>query len=306
MPSIQRRSDGFVSRSSELRDLSRRLPAAEATALLREAATSLEEATSDRVTAVRALTPLAPPPDALLGLVEDESPRVQLAALNALGQVGDLAASDRLAGFDHPADSAVGRQLLFARALISHRLGADGPFLPEVLDEHRPFDRGADTAEIRFEELSQEESAGAFAALVSGGYGLDASGTAYALTCGSRYLLFVTRDVERGPAELFGVPRLLGLVCYVLADSPAVQFVVLSRPDGEGARLEVVRTNGEVAYLGTVRPADDGHRVTLTDLGRPGTAPTLVEGRIDDRIHLEAGTTMNRSSAGLATATATP
>ena len=61
----------------------------------------------------------------------------------------------------------------------------------------------------------------------------------------------------------------------------AVQYVVLSRPAGNGLRLDVVRGDGEVVYSGTAEGTGTALSFTIGDVDRAATAPTTLSGMLD-------------------------
>ncbi|MFA4841267.1 MAG: HEAT repeat domain-containing protein, partial [Agrococcus sp.] len=277
MPSIVQQPGRTGPRFREYASLARDLPLERALETLETAA--LEAPTTDRLAAIRALGLVSEPSATLMGLANDEERRIQLAALTTIGKVGGRDLLEPLAELDAREDPAIDRQRRFARALISHRAGVETPIADDA-GVDRTWGDGDEVTEMGFREMPATQPGQAFDSLVSGGFGLEASDNAYELACGaSRFAVFVTRDLDDGASALFARPRLLGLVAYVLADAPAVQYVVLSRPEGDGGRITVLRTDGETAYAGVAVPSGDGFSFTVTDVGRPGTAPTRIDGR---------------------------
>ncbi len=55
---------------------------------------------------------------------------------------------------------------------------------------------------------------------------------------------------------------------------------VLTHPVQGAARIDVVRTDGEVMYTGTMERVGPGFAFAMADVDRPGTAPTNVRGRV--------------------------
>jgi hypothetical protein len=63
--------------------------------------------------------------------------------------------------------------------------------------------------------------------------------------------------------------------------SNAVQYVVLTDPDDAGARIMVVRPDGELFYTGHATKRGSGlFSFAMLDVERPGTAPTKVTGHL--------------------------
>jgi len=299
MPSIVNLPPERMSPARRLLRLARELSAEEAVPVLLSAASAPDASTADRVGALYALRTLSPPREDVLALVRDPQPQVRRAALAVIEQIGDQAALDALMTTQPLGDAASDRRLDLARALIAHRLGEDYPRLSEAapLDRDLASDPGA--VDLAFHELSSAETSARFASLVSGGYGLQPSPLAHRMTCArGEYVVFVARQVESDPDWVLQRPRLAAVVGYVLGGRPAVQFVVLSTPTGSGAGLEVVRTDGEVSYVGSVWPADGRLKFSVADVGRPGTAPTTVAGVLAPSIRLERGTTVAGGASG--------
>jgi hypothetical protein len=120
-------------------------------------------------------------------------------------------------------------------------------------------------------------------------YGIDLAAESFDLRCGrSAWTVFVNRELgpsAKRPDRLFERPwitALLALWAYG-RKSLATQYVVLSRPDEGGARLEVVRADGEVVYAGSADGLTTGLAFAVADVDRPGTAPAKVTGRLSSR-----------------------
>jgi hypothetical protein len=251
---------------------------------------------TDRVAALRGLGRIATraAQDALLGHVHDPDPRVQQAAFAALGEFADASALATLADVSESGDVASRRQLTLARALIVHREGRDGPFLPELEASHRvpPASERLSTVTLTMKSV---EAANADLTRFRGPtYGIRLSERAYELRCGrAEWTLFGNQDLG-GPIEatdqLMQRAWIIGLLARWLPPGIAAttQYVVLSRPTQAPIRVDVVRTDGELAYTGTAAPVGSALSFSIRDVDRPGTAPTNLSGLLSpDGVQLQ-------------------
>ena len=77
-------------------------------------------------------------------------------------------------------------------------------------------------------------------------------------------------------------PWIAGLLAQWLPREEALQsrYVVLARPSGAAVRLDVVRADGEVVYVGKGSTSGSAIAFRVSDAVRPGAAPLNVDGRI--------------------------
>ena len=245
---------------------------------------------TNRVAALNGLAQLASPDaqTALVAHARDAEPRVQIAALAALGQFADRSALSALDAVDGQ-DDATRRQLALTRALIAHREGLDGPFLPERQGQRRDAVAATRMSTLTLAMKSAEATAADLAKLTGPTFGVQPAARGYDLQCGrARWTVF--GNAELGPAitanpRLFERPWILALAARWQPPGlgAAVQYLVLSRPAGRGVRLDVVRSDGEVVYTGTAEAAGVGLALsfTIADVDRPATAPTTFSGVLD-------------------------
>jgi hypothetical protein len=135
-------------------------------------------------------------------------------------------------------------------------------------------------------------------------YGIEPAERAYRLKCArAEWTLFTNRelDSDAGLDALFGRPWLAALFArWHVARIPTesgrtrvervsadAQYLMLTRPVGNAARVDVVRSDGDVLYTGIIERA--ALAFAISDVEQPGTAPTKVTGNIvGRRIKFEA------------------
>lgn len=246
---------------------------------------------SDRITAARELGRIATPraQDRLLRRVRDRDPRVQHAAFAALGKFADPAALRELTKLVEPSDLASRRQLALTRALIAHRHGLDGPFLPELPAATRRLGRPGEMTTLTLARKTATTTAADRAKVIGSTYGIELSDRAYGLACGkARWTLFMNADLGHSVDDLdpvFERAWILGLLARWVPQGVglATQYLVLSRPLREVVRLDVVRSDGEVLYTGSAQRTEKELGFRVADVDRPGTAPTSLHGTVTGR-----------------------
>ncbi len=242
----------------------------------------------ERVAAARGLGSIATPAAerALLSQIRVGDPRVQQEVVAALGRFAGPAAGRGLRNLEAPADIATYRQWVFAGALIAHRHGLDGPFLAETLFVKRSRGRPEQMASFTARTKSAKATKAARAKLRGAEYGIGFADRCHSIECGpSKWEIFVNRELTRsasGLEKLFERPWLAGVLAQWLPREEALQsrFVILARPSGSAVRLEVVRADGEVVYVGTAVRSGTAIGFRVSDVVRAGTAPLNVAGRL--------------------------
>lgn len=243
---------------------------------------------SDRIAAARGLALLGD--DAARSVlrrhVREPAPRVQQEILAALGQIGDAHAARSLGKLDDPANPATRQQLHFARALVAHRYGLDGPFLPEPRTIRRRQGDEANSATLTLKLRTAKATAADLSTLQGPTYGVTFSDRALALRCGTRqWIVFINGELgptATQPLRLFERPWIAAVLG--LRDPErrvaTTHYVVLSRPTADGAHLDVVRGDGRIICAGSAQPVDDAVEFTLSDIDQPATAPLLLRGTL--------------------------
>jgi hypothetical protein len=192
-----------------------------------------------------------------------------------------------LNGLAVPADRAARRQLALAKTLIAFRDGLPASALEDAPPNPRRPASNEPTRPVAIEVLSAERTASDLTRFQGSDFGLRFSERAYRVRCGRKeWTLFINADVGSLAAadRLRSRPWLAGLLARWLPpdEASATQLVLLTRPDGAGVRLDVVRTDGEIIYTGTAQAAGPGLTFEVADVERPQTAPTSVIGVVSE------------------------
>ncbi|MDX1622320.1 MAG: HEAT repeat domain-containing protein [Nitriliruptorales bacterium] len=288
-----------VSRRHALAALSVGAPPDEAVPVLIEVLADRDADTPDRMAAAHGLGRIAneEATAALTAHLRDRDPRVQQAVAAELGKVGRPDDLKELHKLPIPADEAARRQLEFAAALIAHRHGLDGPFLPEVeplgsidVPKHRQLEV---SVSLQTESTTEPD----LEALVGSTWGISLADRSYSVSCGgSSFTVFVNDEAGESVTSLervFERPLIAGILArWYPSDVRATpRMLVLTRPEGrESARLEIVRTDGRVDYVGEVERTDGVVSFRVSSVERPAAADTRVVGRVSGRgVSLEEG-----------------
>jgi hypothetical protein len=252
---------------------------------------------ADRVAAIRGLGSVATPAaeELLLGFAADADPNVRREAFAALGTFAGMTALSTLAGLEEADDDASRRQLALARAAIAHREGADGPFLPEVSGRHPEHPGPGNRLTVNLELKSTEATTEDAERFRGPSFAIELADRAYGLRCGrAEWSVFVNRDLGSSFSareRLLERPWIAALLARWAPPAVAIptQYLVLTRPVGRSARIDVSRTDGVVAYTGSAQPVDDALAFSVTDVDRPQTVPTVLSGALEpDDIRLDA------------------
>ncbi|MGW6422989.1 HEAT repeat domain-containing protein [Nocardia sp. NPDC055053] len=246
--------------------------------------------TTERVTAARELGLIATPEaeDALVLQLRDRDPLVQQAVLAGLGMFASRSVLGAL-DLNEPAARAVEQQLTLTRALIAHRHGLDGPFMPEVEGLRRQPGEIDRTITPTLHVKTAGETAKDRDLLSGSTYGIELSDQSYALTCGrAEWAVFVNREIDNSTATLGRLFERAWIAAIMARWNPqrtpkssaSPQYLILTQPSGGSARINVVRTDGELMYTGAAEQADSTLAFVITDAERSATTPTYIAGNV--------------------------
>lgn len=261
-----------------------------AAGLARLAADPQEEVVARTVAAASLrLLPTAQARTSAATLVDVPERGVRIAAVQALGCIGDEGSLRALDAMREPTSDAEARQRNFARSLIAHRLGRPSEYLPYRPGVARRPGSPKDYVELSLRSLRARAVAVQVESFSGSNYGIAFSTrVGFSLRAGrALWSVLVNDALGDGTAafarstDLFERPWITAVLARVQdrTDRSAPQYVVLTDPDEAGARLMVVRTDGEVMYSGSLSGPGD-MRFVVRDIARRGTAPTHVRGRL--------------------------
>ena len=263
----------------------------------------------NRVAAATALGVIATPEAErlLLGAARDRDPRVQQAVFAALGWFGGPAVVREL-GKIQPSDAHARRQMEFARALAVHRHGLDGPFLADAPAGRSRLTRRSATTTFALTAKTPTATANDMRKVQGPMFGVEPAAHGYALQCGrGEWTIFVHEALGRpGSAHkrLTARPWIAAVLCrwYSARLIGIAQYVLLTRPVEDAARIDVVRSDGTIMYTGTAEPLDAATAFSISDVERPGTAPVRLVGRLTAKaVVLELALAAPRHSRTLST-----
>jgi hypothetical protein len=213
---------------------------------------------------------------------------VQQAVFWSLGAIGGPTALKALNRVEAVPDPAANRQLVLARALIAHRHGLNGPFLPATKGIVRNPEQVPEKADVTLRLKTERVTANDRNRLVGSTYGIDLAARGAELSCGrNQWTLFFNRELDPATAgrRLFERPWIGGLLgrWHIRGKSLVTQYILLTRPEDRAARIDVVRTDGTLVYTGKAESDNLGLSFLITDIDRPGTAPTTLSGRLTSK-----------------------
>jgi hypothetical protein len=243
----------------------------------------------DRAVAAASL-PLLPQPESQAGLIASlhvPDPQVRLRVIRSLGAVGDADALAALERMPTPGSEAEQRQLAFSKSVIAHRLGRPSDHLPAVSGVERQARSKRDLITLTLRPMMGRTIAAERRAFRGPDYGMRASErVGFALRAGeARWTVFVNAEIAglAGFSRMFERPWIIALLARwdERTEGSAVQYVVLTDPATGGAAITVVRPDGEIFYSGhAARRAGGLFSFSVSDVDRPGTAPTTVKGHL--------------------------
>jgi hypothetical protein len=268
---------------------------AETATILATFAGDEREVTVDRGVAAASLRLIATPEarEGLIRLLDAPEVLVRVEAIKSLGCIGDEATLRALQEVEPGSGGAQERQLAFAKALIAHRVGLEAEHLPFRTGVARRSGSEDQLIELSLRPLRPRTTAAELEHLRGSDYGIPLSArVGFGLRAGrARWTVFVNSDLTEAGAvfarssKVFERPWITALLARIdqPTKSSAVQYIVLSDPEPNAARLMVVRTDGELAYSGQLTRPTGFLNFVVRDVARKGTAPTNVSGRMTSR-----------------------
>lgn len=282
--------DDTVSAARAIAALAKGAPAADVLPVTQAVLADESAPQADKIAASRALGQLATSgaERVILEHVGKPAPRVQQELLAALGTFASPKAAPALAALTVGDDPAVRRQLAYTQALLAHRHALDGPFLePRAAAEPPPQPDGA--TELSVAVKPAQAAAADRKKLVGSTFGVPFAARALGLKCGpADWTIFLNESIGPTAKELapsFQRPLLAGVAAqrYPGGERLETRMTVLTRPAGDGVRVELVRADGAVMYAGSAKRSGADVTFTITDAEGSGAAPTRLTGAVTAR-----------------------
>lgn len=214
-----------------------------------------------------------------------DPPEVRGRVLRALARVGGAMAWAALDESRADLAERFGQDYELARALVGFRLERRDVRLALPQPAHRVPEEFDSTLDLAVEPLPAREIGEAVEGLDGPTYRLALSrDVALVVRLGDASWLVLLDEVAlasglAGDGADHG--RLVALVARSLAEtgSHTVQYLVATQPlDGDTSELGVLRPDGTAVYAGWLSTERRGVRFSISDVERPGAAPTLVFG----------------------------
>lgn len=259
-----------------------------AAALLENVVQDGQRDQSDRIQAVRSLGRIGTDEEARRALWQSlpaAEPALRLAIYEELAATITDADRAQVMEIDEP-DAAAARLLGFTRTLSSFLAGDAADALPRA--EPSPIRPDAEDAgrDVSIKALDAASAARAIRDAGQGRYGVQPAADVLLLQCGQTQWDLVAQAAAGGFSGDFDLisarPWVFATVALHrgTALGADIQYVVLTDPQLPEVRLQVVRTDGVVAYVGKIEAAEDGYQFRVVDSSAGCVPPTELAGTV--------------------------
>jgi hypothetical protein len=263
----------------------------EASQILARIVSDKKETTRIRATAALhlSLMPQEAAERALIGNLNTDDEIVRVEVIKSLGRVGAARAFNPLKELPEPKTDYAKRQLSLAKLAISFRSG-----LEDNQEENGPFGiHWTIQAAKAIEGERVREIIGATRGLTHG-ISLNPE-TGFEIECRRTKFNFLLNEAIKQGAFTDSVLSRNLIAGLVVTEEPetrqfTVRYLIMTRPSEEGVEVIVTRANGDLAYVGELRPDGDELQLAIRDVALDRLA-TEIEGRISNAsIRLELRT----------------
>lgn len=205
----------------------------------------------------------------------------------SLGRIGGEASLKALDKISDTKSNLVRKEVAFAKALISYRLGIERDTLRFVMADERKIKVNKDTLKLDVRPASTKELRNCLDLLEGSSYRLNVSKDfGFKMGCGrTTFMLLMNKD-SFGNGILSRVmeqKQFAGLVTLRSEETGtyAVQSLVLTSPH-ESSTLDIMvcRTDGTALYSGRGYVKDGAMTFSVSDLERPGSVPSQITGKL--------------------------
>lgn len=223
----------------------------------------------------------------LIRYLEVQDDLVRSKVIKSLGMIGGTGAYKALSELENVQIDFVQKQLTFARALIAYRHNLDADPLPFIEGAERQRGLQDELLQLTVKPIRTPKIVAAMKRFEGSTYGIELSeSTGFEVIVGkAKWMLFINkRSAEEGIIKSINSRKMImGLLSRWIreTDTYNVQYVVLTKPTEDNqVQIMVVRSDGELFYSGKATVKGNIMSFMISDIKRPGTAPTKVRGKL--------------------------
>jgi len=215
--------------------------------------------------------------------------------IKSLGMIGGPDAYEALLRLENVQADFVQKQLIFARALLAYRHNLDADPLPFLEGAEREQRSGDKLLKLTVKKVGSKKVGAARERFEGSAYGIELSKSAgFEVSVGrARWMMFINQHTAKeGIVKSINSRKMvMGLLSRWMreTDTYDAQYVVLTKPTEDSqVQIMVIRSDGEMFYSGKATVGGKTMTFMISDIDRPGTAPTRVKGKLTLRgIQLE-------------------
>lgn len=236
---------------------------------------------------------LLPPEDAVRELISNlwnKEDVVLSKVIKSLGRIGGKNALEALDKISDIKSDFVRKELAFAKALISSRLGLDRKDLAFVEGADRKLEGKDHIVKFSITQIKTGELRKCLQSLEGSNYNVELSkNIGFKVECLGRInFVFLLNNKYKNNllSGIINKKALFGLLARRSESTGtyAVQSVVLISPrDPATVEIMVCRTDGEVLYSGSGHIKDGTMTFSITDIERPGSVQRQITGQVTDK-----------------------
>lgn len=253
----------------------------EASAILARVVADSKETTQVRAAAAAQLSvmPQEAAEKVLMENLETDNEIVRLEIIKSLTEVGSARSLDRLNQMPEPKNDYARKQVSLAKQAISFRSGLAVP------------------SGVRWTTQAVKQVEGSIVrekiqSIWGATYDISLNAElGFEIDCGATKLtMLLNEEIKRGGFVKSALSRNM-IAGLVVAEEPefrhlTVRYLIMTSPSENGLDVTVARTNGDVAFVGEVRPDGDQHRLAVRDVGLERIATEIAGTLSDDSIEL--------------------
>jgi hypothetical protein len=231
----------------------------------------------------------------LLNYLEVRDNLVRSNVIKSLGMIGGPKAYEALSRLTNVKTAFIKKQLTLAKALIAYRHNLDADPLPFIEGVQREQRAPEALLKLTVKPVGTRKIGEAMKRFEGSTYGIElVKSTGFEVTAGkARWVLFINKQSSDAGIikSIKSRKMIMGLLSRWIreTDTYSTQYIILTKPAKDSTvQIMVVRSDGEMLHSGKANIKGNIMSFTVSDIKRPGTAPTKVQGKLSLRgIELE-------------------